>query len=402
MRKIVFALASVLCAAGCSHEFDPIPDSVRPPVSERTGTANMGYKKVMILYSEGYNNLYSDLEGNIRQLCSGDIPALNDNKAVVVYSHTTSSGPDYITPTEPVIYRIYKEFSKVVLDTLKRYDSASETMEPLFMKDVLNTIRQALPSASYGLIYSSHGDGWVPAIYDGESSFLTPKKWVGAQYHRNHLNVSKMDIADFHSAIPYHLEYIAFDACLMGAVEVAYELKDVCDYIVASPAEVVTDGFAYPPMAARLLCDGPSDLQGMCQDYYEMCKKDSYATIGLYDCSKMDVLASACKPVFEAHRDVVTSISASSVQSYNYSFDYNYDLRDMIAKMGASEAELKSVDEALAQVVIYKASTPYFIITPIDPERFSGISTYLPRTSLPHLNAYYKLTAWNKATGLLK
>ena len=44
----------------------------------------------------------------------------------------------------------------------------------------------------------------------------------------------EMEITDLASAIPMHLKCIVFDACLLGGVEVAYELRNLCDKICFS------------------------------------------------------------------------------------------------------------------------------------------------------------------------
>jgi hypothetical protein len=46
--------------------------------------------------------------------------------------------------------------------------------------------------------------------------------------------------------------FILFDACLMGGVEIVSELKEVSEYIVASPAEVPEKGFPYTTTFAAL------------------------------------------------------------------------------------------------------------------------------------------------------
>ena len=63
------------------------------------------------------------------------------------------------------------------------------------------------------------------------------------------------------------MDFIIFDACFMGSVEVAYELRDVCDKIVASPTEVIAEGMDYITMASYLMKSSGSDLEGFCRNY---------------------------------------------------------------------------------------------------------------------------------------
>ena len=407
MKNLKAIILEMLCAVAivsCTAVPEPFPDSRDRLPYDREITPGLGYQKVMILYSEGYNDLVSNLALNINQFCQGDVPYFNERNVVLVYSHAAERRGDYTTETAPVLYRLYTHGDSVCKDTLATFDPKANTLTPGFMRSVMETIARTFPSRHYGLVISSHGNGWIPSDYSGENLDMSiAPSWIGAQYDGSYRNRKSLDIRQLRDAIPFRLDYIAFDACLMGGVEVAYELKDLCDYIVASPTEVISDGFNYTNMASRLLGDGDPDLQGLCEDYFNMCaNSDSYATIGLYDCSKMQDLADVSRDIFEAHRDEVMLVNTWDVQSYNYTFSYNYDFRDYVRALNASEEELQALDKVLAELVIYKNSTPYFISTPINPDRFSGIGTYIPTSGRPTLNSCFRETAWSEATGLLQ
>ena len=55
-----------------------------------------------------------------------------------------------------------------------------------------------------------------------------------------------MELADFASALPLpnhrKWDFILFEGCYMGSVEVAYELKDKTEAIIASSTEIVSPG----------------------------------------------------------------------------------------------------------------------------------------------------------------
>ena len=57
---------------------------------------------------------------------------------------------------------------------------------------------------------------------------------------------------------------------------------------------------------------------------------------------------------------------------------------------------------ALEKTVIYKAATPWFLDFTIDPQRYSGLSTYIPLApSDPELDAFYAKFDWNRDTGMI-
>ena len=221
----------------------------------------------------------------------------------------------------------------------------------------------------------------------------------------------EMEIAEFADAIPMKFDYILFDACLMGGIEVAYELKDKCDRIGFSQTEVLAEGLDYKTMTEHLLKNTVPDPQAVCDDYFMQYIKQSgvyqSATISLIDCRELDQLAEVCRDIFTNHRSGLKAIRMSNVQQYFRSnYRYFYDLKSIIQEAGATAQELKSLDEALKRCVIYGAYTPKFmeefrILT------YSGFSMYLPRDLntafyFEELNSYYKTLDWNKATGLVK
>ncbi len=396
----------LLIAASCTNDiYDPFPNS-RSDRAKREGL-DIRYDRVMIYYVEGYNNLSGEIKNNISQLEEGFIPDRNDKEAIVIYTHNAQNNIDFTTPVEPVIYQLYKMYGQTVRDTVKSYSSDEITPRAGMVSDILSTIKAKFPSRSYGLVFSSHASGWIPSGYKCGHGDVTPviaPSSIGAQYDGSTFSTSfyyALDVDDFAEALPMDLDYIIFDCCLMGGVETNYVLRDKVRYIVAAPTEVMSYGFNYTTLADRLLNSPTIDLKGVCDDFYDKLST-SYLTVALYDCSVLDELADVCGKIFTNHPNAALGIDADKVQSYNYSFSYHYDFRDIIAKMGASADELAELDKVLSKHVLYKLATPTFIGTPINEETFSGLSMYLPRSNWPTLNSLYKQTLWNQSTSLLE
>jgi cyanate lyase len=401
-----FLTVLTLAAAVSCSEMTPFPDTDHS-TARREGVEGLGYSKVLIVCCEGYNNLSSDIKNNISQIAEGYLPAKNDRQALIVYEHNARGDFDWTTPTAPVIYHMYDHYGQVVRDTIKTWPTDAIMVSADMIRDILTTVKKEFPSPSYGLLYSSHSTGWLPTGYSYGGGDASPMKkispsWIGAQFDGSSSNSYSVDIKDFAEALPVHLSYIVFDCCLMGGVETTYDLRNKVDYIIASPTEVMSYGYNYHTLTSRLLAPEEPDLQGVCEDFYDKLASSSYLTVGLYDCSQMDTLARACRKIFDAHPDAVLSVNPRSVQSYNYSYSYHYDFRDIIAKMGAGDEELAEIDAILSELVLYKAATPTFITTTINPDTFSGISMYLPSSYWPTLNSLYRETAWNQDTHLLQ
>jgi len=291
-------------------------------------------------------------------------------------------------------------------------------------------VHELYPNADYGMIVSSHGTGWLPAgKYNNSSNYLQfskgkkkqqnlpiyrfnenpdePKvKTFGAEVElRDGTKYSReLTIQSMAAAIPIHLDYLIFDACLMGGVEVAYEFKDVADVISFSPTEVLADGFDYTTIT-HLLQDEP-DVIGFSEAYFERYNSQTgsnqSATITVVDTDKIDELAAVCGDLFEKYRSGISALNTrSGVQAYFRSnYHWFYDLEDILLKAGMSDEDKTMLESTLSQCISYKAATPSFL--GIEIINYSGLSMYLPGAGDSQLNDFYRSIAWNDATNLVE
>lgn len=381
------------------------------------------YSKVFIYCGLGYNNLSSYLIEDLDELGSGVLPDLYRDAAIVAFIHSTASSYDYNTPNPPVLLRIYRDKGKAVTDTLKVYPEDFVSASADGIREMLEDVSEMFPSDSYGMLFSSHATGWIPGDYSayGESLSATAlqeleerdesiyplTKSLGQQNFGSSSYVT-IDLPEFAAAIPIHLDYIIFDACLMGTVEVAWELREVCDRIVFSPAEVLADGIIYETLSWNLLSAKGTDLEAVCTEFFEHYNSLSgayrSATITLMDCTEIEALADAFKAIVDAHGDALDGLDKSTVQKYFYNekrLFFFFDLRDLAAALGADDSELAALDAALDACIPYHAETETFMNT-LSLERCCGLSSYIPDDDLPTLNAYYSTLSWNQKVGLVK
>ena len=398
-------------------------------------------RNVMLLYSAGFNTLANYLDEDIKELPMGFVPQ-KGNRAdhiLLVYSKLTARssdtglcGQNFSVPTESALFRLYTQGGKVVQDTIKVWGTDVDACNPETLREVLQVVYDRFPAKGYGMVFTSHATGWLPAGY-----YADPSKFDGKSYD-NGISWSsikriapreefppidpfpavktlgqdnipnaplEMELDDFANAIPYRLDYLLFDACLTGCVEVAYQLRGKADIVGFSQTEVLADGFNYKTLAARLLQNTP-DPQAVCQDYFNIYDakqgQQKSATISLVDTRKMDQLASVCGTLFEKYRDKLQTMSDANVQGYfRFGRHFFYDLKDVLVKAGITSEEQAALDDALSQCVVYKAATEYFISIQINTA--CGLSMYLPSRGSAYLDGFYKARlAWNKDTQLVK
>lgn len=437
---VALATAAVSCTPDWLDEMVPTPYDAQEQEGPLPGRdISTDTRRVMLLYSAGHNSLSSYLKSDIEDLCTGWLPKdMRSDDVLLVYSHLTSRPGDYKTKTSPVLIRLYgNESDEVVRDTLIVYGEDVISSSAQQLSSVLSYIKDEFPARSYGLVFSSHATGYLPGgFYARPDSyrFNPAKMFLQGQEHGWSLspvpyvepeqvpgmpavksigqdvvgNQSyEIDIQDFASAIPMKMDYILFDACLMGGVEVAYELAGKCDVVGFSQAEVLAEGFNYSTLASHLLGNkASSDPVSVCRDYFDQYISQSgiqqSATISLVDCNRLATLTELCEELFDRYRDRIAKLSPGKVQRfYRSSHHWFYDLESILANAGINDSELQELHDALDECIIYKGATPNFM-NEFAISTFCGLSMYLPSHGHTELDKFYRTLKWNEATGLVK
>ena len=372
----------------------------------------------VIVYAEAFNNLSSDIKQNIETAFSGSIPQYGSKKHLLVYSRCALTDTDP-TPVNGYLLNAYRnQTGALETDTLLTVSPQESSLDPAVIRRVLNKVVQEAPADHYGLILSSHGSGWLPKNYisNGDDALdyhtLAPSKSFGSEgYMKNGpKNPEEIEIPELADAIPMHLDWIVFDACFMGCVEVFYELRNIADLIAAAPTEILSTGFDYTTLSPYLLADGGTVVK-FSDAYYLRYLNDPRggvyrsATITVVDCSRLENLAETCNTLFRKYRAQIAALGdKSGIQTYfrdptTIRYRYLYDLADILKHTGADAADMAALYEALDRCILYKAATESFLELKI--KTYCGMSMFLPSTGSDKLKEYYKSLDWNVATGLV-
>jgi hypothetical protein len=353
---IVFFLLSVSCSK------DDIPIIIP---ADRT----------IIAYMAADNNLSVDALDDIEEMKQ-------------VFSEMEANLVVFIDPVgkAPYILEIARD-TAINVRTYPEFNSVDATQ----IRQVLNDIISMYPAESYGLILWSHGTSWLPAN--------VPLKSFGQDEGK------QINIPELTEALPVRFDFILFDACLMGAVEVAYELRNKTDYIISSSAEVIYTGFPYDLIIPELLSPAPN-LRKAAENYfnyYNEQEDNAYrsATISLIDTKELDNLARVTDQLLSGQTFDIASFDRMSVQRLDvYEERYTFDFLDFITK-AFPEADTRLLIEQLAKTVLYKAHTAEFLER-YEISIYCGLSCYIPRTDREDLNLYYKQLRWYQAGGYNK
>lgn len=442
------ALLLGLISACSSPYLTPVPE-YESSETRHTRGHNDTYRNVFLIYSCGFNNISSYLKQDIEDVASSSLMS-HYRDVVLVFSHSTARYGNYSQNTSPVLTRFRKDADgSVIRDTLMVMRDSTISASAETLNEVLTFVHEKFPATGYGMLFTSHGTGWVPAGYASDPSKFdpqagnpgniwsrqrrsaaTPTPYFELPQDGSHPavksfgvhNVTKstayeMEITDMAAAYPMKMDYIIFDACFMGGIEVAYEFRNVCDKMVFSQTEILADGMDYDTMTTYLFKNGKPDLKGFCQNFYDYYNSKSgefqSATISLVDCTMLEPLAQVCSEIFSANRAGIAALEGSDkVQKY-FRKEYEdihkwyYDLESIARNCGSDESQLQRLSDALEGCILYKAATERFIsmenaANPFYIKEHSGLSMYLPYSNRPYLNAFYKELEWNKATGLVQ
>jgi hypothetical protein len=385
VKTVIYLLTGILIMAGATS----CNDSSREE-------AVISYRKSVLVYMIADNSLSSYAQENIDGMVAG-MRACSAGSNLLIYVDKASEVPQLIQVTTQADGTV----KKTVVKSYDEQNSASPTV----MSTVISDMVKCSPSQSYGLVLWSHGYGWLPG---GGNTKTIPTRWFGQD------GSNYMDIPDLVTALNAgpHFDYILFDACFMGGVETGYALRNNASYIIASPCEVMADGFPYDRIMASLLGTTETDYIQVATIYYGYYKGQSAtgnsypsAGIGCLRCSELDTLARETATLIASHAASLNTFSASSVQPMEgYSTHLFYDFGDFIRSF-TTESERSAFEQQLSRAVVYKASTPSVLSSTgygnqlVSIRSFSGLNTYIPQSGLSSQNTAYHSTEWYTAAG---
>lgn len=425
---LVAAITSLaMLAASCSNGEDEI--YVEEGMARTTVLVYMAAQNSLGL---DYNDQYRFQKLDSAEIMAGRSYIPSDGRLLVFIDDAET----------PRLYRVSPRSANPIL--IKRWSRDEDSASPEMLMEVLSLMKTTCPADNYGLVLWSHADGWLPAmnarvtssrrtliIDRGTFSFgIDSGKGIGQS---DQDKGSQMSITDMAAAIResgVHAKYIFFDACLMQNVEVAYTLKDVADYIVASPIMTPAAGSNYMSQIKRgFFSDSPSDIaQTYYSDVTDPAQQEGasgYAGYGIVMSAvrtdKMEPLASAVAAALR-RSDIFAdgSPDMEGVMAYlpyvrNYYYrPHFYDARQAMLKLfkGAEgDAAVKALDEAVVERVatnLFYFGPGYYDMQNVDLSTYGGISMFIPqeiytdnayRCAFDDLNEAFKLQPWYEAAG---
>lgn len=341
--------------------------------------------RVVLVYLAGDNNLSDETYQKKEALKQGWDPSLRGR--LLIYSDPKDDVPKLL--------EIGSDKGGNTTETIVKTYGESNSADAAVFASVIREVKAAYPASSYGLVLFSHASGWLP-----QGTLTKPRSITIDQK-------DEMDLVDFAAAIPDHtFDFIVFEACFTAGIEMAYELKDKTNYILASSAEILSPGFTgiYADALAYLFSP-QADLKafaGKAFSYFNGQDGDyRSATFSIIRTDKLQPLAEWVKntgvTLPESNIGKVQHFDRNT--SYRLFFDFLDSYRQTLTATQSAELE-----RLVGECVIYRIATPWFM--PVDPQlngfeikAHSGLTTYIRQERFPFLNNGYNDLAWTKAIG---
>lgn len=428
----LFIVVGVSCSNGDS------PDGPNMPVTPVGQT--------VFMFFPWSNNLLSDFRRTVEDMQTVVAQRSMKDERIMVFMATSER--------EAVLFELKKQNGRCLTDTLRHYSDRPFTSRQ-WLTSLFSEVMKLAPASRYGMVVGCHGLAWVPVqgqrnarkrlgsqerideednlykeerideedtlykeekidkegLYkgeridkEGEPNDLmhfevqgpVTTRFIGGTYPETQIETT--DLADAMADASFHTEYILFDACYMSSVEVAYELKDVTHYLIASPTEVLSYGFPYITMGKHLL--GTPNYKGIVDSFISFYSSYNlpYGTVAVTDCTQIDALAAIAQQINAAAE---AQLVPNGVQIMDgYSPTLFYDLGHLMSLKDAGTVLTAAFAEQLEKTVPYKGHTDQYFTAlkdaPVDIKHYSGLNT--SQGSLNHMADRLSETAWYKAT----
>lgn len=416
LQKALLLLGVMALFAACSDGKSEKKDDA-PEVVERT----------VLVYMMGDNTLSSSVSTNWLQIKEGAAAAETFDDLLVYVDQYKKT---------PVLYKLLSDGTAQVV---KEYDEQNSASGAVFAQ-VLNDVFGNYPNNEKGLILWSHGEGWKyeESKYGSRTKSMAEweeqpepngdyimTKWIGQDLEAPEGGEHYLNIPDLKQALREtgtHLDFMLCDACFMGSVEVAYELRNEVDNFVISPAEIMGNNSFYPdhtgfpykqlvPLVFKEQINYKAVTLAF-YDYYNdlpiyggMSDLMRSATVSWVVSEKLDSLAIFTHALLNKHlkADSLSYLNVEGVQTYDRSstrsYHLYYDLEHVVSRIVADndKTALNKWRSLLGRCV----KAEYHTDRVFGQKMFSvcGLSVYVPQRASGKQEYKYDELGWYEDAG---
>lgn len=219
-----------------------VPFLISSCEKEDTPEIPVDNQKTLFIYMPWTGDLTSFFYTNISDMENAISRKGLNGERVIVFISTTSQ--------EATMFEITCKEGKCERKTLKNYTNPPFTTAS-GITSILNDVISFAPASTYAMTIGCHGLGWIPVNRTKSRANLQikthwehegglPTRYFGGTTSQYQTDVTTLAEGIANAGI--RMEYILFDDCYMSSIEVAYDLRNVTDYLIGSTSEIMAFG----------------------------------------------------------------------------------------------------------------------------------------------------------------
>jgi len=335
---------------------------------EFQGTPTANEKEwTFMVYLDGDNNLE---EAGIDDFLEMAQIGSNDKINIVVqfdrvYGHDSSYG-DWETTKRFYVTQDLTPDSANGIDIGEANMAATQTVI-----DFIGWAKENYPAKKYALVFWNHGGGWREPLK------VKPHKAVCWD------ETSDFDclyMAEVKEALSNNgADLIGFDACLMGMIEVAYQLKDYGDVAVFSQEVEPWDGWPYDTILSDLVGTPTmeaKELGKVIVERYMESYDESNVTQSAVDLKQLGTLATKITSFADSleyyYDELKTLRSKTDHSSWAWAYADIYHFADLVSSIPEFKDSALSLKSAISESIIAEGHGG-------DHPNFHGMNIYFPK-----------------------
>lgn len=398
MKKTIITLLALATLTACHHHDNP----------EKEIKAD----RTVLVYISGECSLYDFIDEELAEMKAGSM-TIGDNNLLVYVDRGMSQ-------ELPWLARIDKG---TITDSVSAYDMFKLTSDyyssdPDMMERILRYAYDKYPAKNddYGLVLWGHASGWLINSDSIAYTSMARRKAYGIDNGRNTnndsgrwLNIPTM--AKLLSKVP-HLKFIFADCCNFMCLECAYELRNVTDYIIGSPAEIPGVGAPYETVVPAMF-EKTTFYSSIIEKYYAQHADGYDVPLSAVKTSEMENFANATKVVLKTCASNISGTYPDMSGLIHYYYDWSkrqefYDANDFILKYASAE-NYAAWKQAFDKAVVYKKMATKWMTNKgwdfygdftVTDSKYGGVSMFVPQYILSStVNEDIKKMAWYYAAG---
>lgn len=372
--------------------------------------------KTVLIYMSGRNDLSKDLEKDFYEIKEGS-RRLGENNNLLVFVRLDNSKEPWLARIKNGEVTDSVSLSDMGIESI---DGQNRASDPVVMEGVMHYAYNHYPATgnNYGLVIEGHGTGWLMMNkVQPRRSRAFGTDWGEKCESKDACWININTIADILKNMP-HLKFIMADCCNMMCLENLYELRNACDYIIGSPAEIPDKGAPYDQIVPDLFADG-AFYTSIIDKYYKSVGEKLPLTA--VKTSEMQNVAQATRYALQAMKTTIGDSYADMTGIIHYYHtndsktfypEYNifYDAGDFIRNYAPADIYQQwrqALDKAIVEcriATIWATDKMWYLKYSdftVTEEKMHGVSMFVPQD--PSLGNYakynedIKLMAWYDA-----